>query len=65
MRRQQLNEMLPTQPDMFVFLQNNRFMGFVEPLGAHTIICDAQKAGHVVELDRDEGWFNVILEGWT
>lgn len=47
------------QSNMVVFLQDNKFMGFVEPVGAEYIVACATKAGHEVELG--EGYFNVLL----
>jgi hypothetical protein len=46
-----------TSTNMVVFLQNNEFMGFVEPVGADEIKASARKAGYEV---ADYGsYFNV------
>ena len=46
------------QSNMVVFLQNNKFMGFVEQSGAEYIMDCARKAGLEVEVGED--YFNVV-----
>lgn len=48
------------QSKMVVYLQDNKFMGFVEPKGAEMIKADARAYGCPVEENGEECWFNVV-----
>ena len=45
---------------MIAYLQDNLFMGFVEPAGAEVIKKDAKAYGCKVEDNDEDGYFNVI-----
>ena len=45
---------------MIAYLQDNQFMGFVEPAGAELIKADARAYGCPVEESEEGGYFNVV-----
>jgi hypothetical protein len=54
-----MNKQLTSEDiDWMVFLQDNEFMGLVEPIGAEEIKGSARKAGYTVELG--DCFFNVV-----
>lgn len=48
------------QSKMIAYLQDNKFMGFVEQTGAEVIKADARAYGCPVEEHEEEGYFNVV-----
>lgn len=55
----QTDEIKPPKGEWVAFLQDNLFMGFVEPAGAKEIMRSAIWKGYTVE--RFDSYFNVVL----